>query len=174
MLSRKAQLPSSLPQLSWLAEAPYRCPDERWVKHVSVWSSALPRLQHPRETSCSRASPGSWLAPCQWQPGNTSPLARSLTPRELIREARLLDDPEFEEEELAQIYVERGVEVDLARKVAVQLMAKDSLGAHARAELGISEITTARPVQAALTSAATFSVVQLRLSLLFYYHHLTY
>jgi VIT1/CCC1 family predicted Fe2+/Mn2+ transporter len=69
-----------------------------------------------------------------------------------------LDDPEFEEEELAQIYVERGVEVDLARKVAVQLMAKDSLGAHARDELGISEITTARPVQAALTSAATFSV----------------
>ena len=50
-----------------------------------------------------------------------------------------MDDPEFEEEELAQIYVERGVEVDLARKVAVQLMAKDSLGAHARDELGISE-----------------------------------
>jgi VIT1/CCC1 family predicted Fe2+/Mn2+ transporter len=78
---------------------------------------------------------------------------------DLAREKReLLDDPEFEKEELAQIYVERGVEVDLARKVAVQLMAKDSLGAHARDELGISEITTARPVQAALTSAATFSV----------------
>jgi VIT1/CCC1 family predicted Fe2+/Mn2+ transporter len=64
----------------------------------------------------------------------------------------------FEREELAQIYVKRGVEVDLARKVADQLMAKDALGAHARDELGISEISTARPVQAALTSAATFAV----------------
>ena len=64
----------------------------------------------------------------------------------------------FEEEELAQIYVQRGVETDLARQVARQLMAKDALGAHARDELGISEITTARPIQAALTSAATFSV----------------
>ena len=64
----------------------------------------------------------------------------------------------FEREELAQIYVKRGVEVDVARKVAEQLMAKDALGAHARDELGISEITSARPVQAALTSAATFAV----------------
>ena len=51
----------------------------------------------------------------------------------------------------------RGVEPDLARQVARQLMAKDALGAHARDELGISEITTARPLQAALTSAATFA-----------------
>jgi vacuolar iron transporter family protein len=64
----------------------------------------------------------------------------------------------FEQEELAQIYVQRGVETDLARQVARQLMAKDALGAHARDELGISEITTARPIQAAFTSAATFSV----------------
>ena len=64
----------------------------------------------------------------------------------------------FEQEELAQIYVQRGVEAGLARQVAQQLMAKDALGAHARDELGISEITTARPVQAALTSAATFAV----------------
>jgi VIT1/CCC1 family predicted Fe2+/Mn2+ transporter len=64
----------------------------------------------------------------------------------------------FEEEELAQIYVQRGVETNLARQVAQQLMAKDALGAHARDELGISEITTARPIQAAFTSAATFSV----------------
>ena len=64
----------------------------------------------------------------------------------------------FEHEELAQIYVQRGVETGLARQVAQQLMAKDALGAHARDELGISEITTARPVQAALTSAATFAV----------------
>jgi len=66
--------------------------------------------------------------------------------------------PEFEREELAQIYVARGLDSDLAHKVADQLMAKDALGAHARDELGISDVTTAKPIQAALTSAATFSV----------------
>ncbi len=78
---------------------------------------------------------------------------------DLARErAELTDNIEFEREELAQIYVGRGLDIDLARKVSDQLMAKDALGAHARDELGISEITTARPVQAALTSAATFAV----------------
>ncbi len=78
---------------------------------------------------------------------------------DLAREKReLADDPVFEREELAQVYVARGVEPELAREVAKQLMTKDALGAHARDELGISEITTARPVQAALASAATFSV----------------
>jgi vacuolar iron transporter family protein len=78
---------------------------------------------------------------------------------DLARESgELTDNIEFEREELAQIYVKRGLDVDLARKVCDQLMAKDALGAHARDELGISEITTARPVQAALTSAATFAV----------------
>jgi VIT1/CCC1 family predicted Fe2+/Mn2+ transporter len=77
---------------------------------------------------------------------------------ELSRERQELSgDIAGEREELAQIYVKRGIEPDLARKVALQLMAKDALGAHARDELGISEITTARPVQAALTSAATFA-----------------
>ena len=78
---------------------------------------------------------------------------------DLARERKeLKKNPEFELEELAEIYVKRGVDKTLARKVARQLMAKDALGAHARDELGISEITTARPVQAALTSAASFSV----------------
>ena len=78
---------------------------------------------------------------------------------DLAREKReLADDPVFEREELAQVYVARGVEAALAHEVAGQLMARDALGAHARDELGISEITTARPVQAALASAATFSV----------------
>lgn len=72
--------------------------------------------------------------------------------------AELRDQPEFEIEELANIYVGRGLKPDLAREVAIQLMAKDALGAHARDELGISEITTARPVQAALASAATFAL----------------
>ena len=77
---------------------------------------------------------------------------------DLARERReLANDPESEKRELAKIYVSRGVEPGLARQIAEQLMAKDALGAHARDELGISEITTARPVQAALTSAATFS-----------------
>jgi VIT1/CCC1 family predicted Fe2+/Mn2+ transporter len=78
---------------------------------------------------------------------------------DLARERQeLSDNIGFEREELAQIYVKRGLEHELAVKVADQLMAKDALGAHARDELGISEISTARPVQAALTSAATFSV----------------
>jgi VIT1/CCC1 family predicted Fe2+/Mn2+ transporter len=77
---------------------------------------------------------------------------------ELSRErAELSSDIAGEREELAQIYVKRGVAPELARQVAVQLMAKDALGAHARDELGISDITVARPVQAALTSAATFA-----------------
>jgi VIT1/CCC1 family predicted Fe2+/Mn2+ transporter len=78
---------------------------------------------------------------------------------DLAREGKeLSENIEFEREELAKIYVKRGVDYSLARTVADQLMAKDALGAHARDELGISEITTARPVQAALTSAATFAV----------------
>lgn len=78
---------------------------------------------------------------------------------DLSRErAELAAQPQFEREELARIYIERGVDPDLAQTVADQLMAKDALGAHARDELGISEVTTARPIQAALTSAATFAV----------------
>ncbi|MGF3026185.1 VIT1/CCC1 transporter family protein [Methylobacterium aquaticum] len=77
---------------------------------------------------------------------------------DLARERReLADDPAGEKEELARIYVDRGLDRTLALQVAEQLMAKDALGAHARDELGISDFTTARPVQAALTSAATFS-----------------
>jgi len=66
-------------------------------------------------------------------------------------------DSEHEHRELAAIYVSRGLEPALARQVAEQLMAKDALGAHARDELGITEHATARPVQAAFTSAATFA-----------------
>ena len=78
---------------------------------------------------------------------------------DLARERKeLSENVGFEHEELADIYVKRGVDPELARQVADQLMAKDALMAHARDELGISEITTARPVQAALTSAATFAV----------------
>jgi vacuolar iron transporter family protein len=77
---------------------------------------------------------------------------------DLARERKeLAMQPEFELEELTQIYAARGVEPSLARQVATQLMAKDALGAHARDELGISDVTAARPVQAALTSAATFA-----------------
>ncbi len=77
---------------------------------------------------------------------------------DLSRESKeLSESPEAEHNELAEIYVKRGVEPELARQVAQQLMAKDALAAHARDELGMSEITAARPVQAALTSAAMFS-----------------
>lgn len=69
----------------------------------------------------------------------------------------LVASPDFEAEELAHIYVSRGVEAELAREVAQQLMTADALGAHARDELGISEANTANPIQAAFASALTFS-----------------
>ncbi len=78
---------------------------------------------------------------------------------DLERERKeLAADSEHEHRELAAIYVQRGLEPQLAKQVAEQLMAKDALGAHARDELGISEMAAARPLQAALTSAATFAV----------------
>ena len=78
---------------------------------------------------------------------------------DLARERRELETvPEAEGDELAGIYVQRGLDPELARQVARQLMAKDALQAHARDELGIHAATQARPVQAALASAATFSV----------------
>jgi len=78
---------------------------------------------------------------------------------DLARErSELQQQPAAEEDELAAIYVQRGLETALARTVAQQLMAHDALGAHARDELGFSEMASARPLQAALASAATFSV----------------
>ncbi len=78
---------------------------------------------------------------------------------DLARESEeLRTQPEFEHQELADIYVNRGLDPDLARQVADQLMAKDALAAHARDELGISEAVQSRPVQAALSSAAAFTV----------------
>lgn len=77
---------------------------------------------------------------------------------DLARErAELANDPEFEHRELAAIYRRRGLDEETADKVATQLMAQDALAAHARDELSINHITTARPVQAAFTSAATFT-----------------
>lgn len=78
---------------------------------------------------------------------------------DIARETReLAEQPEAERRELAGIYEQRGLDPALALQVADQLMAHDSLAAHARDELGISEFTTARPIQAALTSAVTFSL----------------
>lgn len=78
---------------------------------------------------------------------------------DLDRERReLAHDFEAETAELARIYVDRGLQSKLAEEVARQLMAKDATVAHARDELGVSEISTARPLQAAFTSAATFAV----------------
>lgn len=78
---------------------------------------------------------------------------------DLLREhAEIEADPVAEQRELTAIYVHRGLEPDLAHQVAEQLMAHDALGAHARDELGISEMFSARPTQAALASAASFAV----------------
>lgn len=78
---------------------------------------------------------------------------------DLERERRELEeDVEYEHRELAEIYEQRGLEPELARQVAEQLMAHDALAAHARDELGITKIHSARPTQAAITSAITFSL----------------
>lgn len=70
----------------------------------------------------------------------------------------LATQPELELQELSSIYMGRGLTPELATQVAAQLMAHDALGAHARDELGMSDVVSARPVQAALTSAASFAV----------------
>jgi len=75
-----------------------------------------------------------------------------------LERRELATQPEAEEEELTAIYVRRGLDRDLARNVAQQLMAKDALAAHARDELGLVDQSAARPLQAALASAATFSI----------------
>jgi len=78
---------------------------------------------------------------------------------DLNRERKELEEDHHKELcELQSIYIARGVNPDLALQVAGQLMAHDALGAHARDELGLTEITSARPIQAALTSALTFSI----------------
>jgi VIT1/CCC1 family predicted Fe2+/Mn2+ transporter len=78
---------------------------------------------------------------------------------DLARErAELASQPDVERDELAKIYVERGLDRELADQVARALTAHDALGAHARDELGISDVHTARPVQAAFASAGTFAV----------------
>jgi VIT1/CCC1 family predicted Fe2+/Mn2+ transporter len=78
---------------------------------------------------------------------------------DITRERReLRDEPESERRELAAIYLRRGLDQALARQVAEQLMTRDALAAHARDELGISGTTAARPVEAALTSAASFAI----------------
>jgi VIT1/CCC1 family predicted Fe2+/Mn2+ transporter len=77
---------------------------------------------------------------------------------DIARERReLATEPDEERAELANIYVERGLTAALADQVAEQMMAKDALAAHMRDELGLSEMLSARPVQAALTSALTFA-----------------
>ena len=71
--------------------------------------------------------------------------------------AELERDPEFEHEELTRIYVARGVDRQTAELVATQMMANDAVAAHARDELGLSEVHAARPLQAAMASALTFT-----------------
>ncbi len=78
---------------------------------------------------------------------------------DLERERKELEtDFESETRELTNIYVQRGLDEELAQQVSIQLMAKDALSTHAREELGISEIVSAKPIQAAFASAASFAV----------------
>jgi VIT1/CCC1 family predicted Fe2+/Mn2+ transporter len=75
-----------------------------------------------------------------------------------LEKKSLEQDIEFEKDELAKIYEGRGLDAVLAKQVAEKLMAHDALGAHARDEIGISETVSAQPIQAALSSAGTFTV----------------
>lgn len=75
-----------------------------------------------------------------------------------VERRELEEDPVHELDELTGIYVQRGLDPELARKVAQQLTEHDALGAHARDELGITDVFAARPLQAALSSAVTFSI----------------
>lgn len=78
---------------------------------------------------------------------------------DLARERQELEtNHEFEHKELTDIYIKRGLEPSLASQVAEQLMSHDALGAHARDELGLTDVHAARPIQAALASAGTFAV----------------
>jgi VIT1/CCC1 family predicted Fe2+/Mn2+ transporter len=75
-----------------------------------------------------------------------------------LERKHLEDEPEFEMRELSEIYVQRGLQPELAKEVAKQLMEHDALAAHARDELGITETSTANPIQAAIFSAVSFSI----------------
>ena len=105
--------------------------------------------------------PAWWRGPCRWPQASSCRSARNPTPNRPTwqrEREELATQPEFEKRELAAIYVARGLTPELATQVAEQLMAHDALAAHSRDELGLSEAVSARPVQAALTSAATFAV----------------
>lgn len=92
---------------------------------------------------------GEYVSVCSQSDTERADLARERT--------ELATDREAEERELTEIYARRGLPPELARTVALQLMAHDALGAHARDELGIVEMLQARPLQAAFASAATFA-----------------
>jgi VIT1/CCC1 family predicted Fe2+/Mn2+ transporter len=93
---------------------------------------------------------GEYVSVCSQSDTENADLARE--------KVELTTSPEFEQEELAQIYVGRGLDSSLAKQVAEQLMAHDALGSHARDELGITESLKARPIQAAIASAGSFSI----------------
>ena len=112
-------------------------------------------------TSWSRGSPAWWPGRCRWPRANTcrcTPRRTPNRPTSKLERAELKTDDEGERKELTAIYVARGLDPALAEQVAEQLMAHDALGAHARDELGISAAFSARPIQAAMASAACFAV----------------
>src|SRR4029453_3864512 len=115
-----------------------------------VSSSVLQPRVPAEATSWSLALPAWGPGGCRWWRGGAHPGAAGAP--------EPATDPAGEEDELAGIYVERGVEPSMARIVAQQLMARDALKAHGRDELGMLDQLNARPLQAALASAGTFAV----------------
>ena len=122
------------------------------------WSAS--RRPRPVGRLCSSQGwPASSRAPRPWRPASTSRSQADTERADLERErGELATNRPAEQEELAAIYVERGLSPALAQQVAREFMAKDALAAHGRDELGIVAALRARPVQAALTSALTFAV----------------
>ncbi|MEZ5676503.1 MAG: VIT1/CCC1 transporter family protein [Thalassovita sp.] len=146
-------------RIGWLRAAVLGA-GERTCVDRKVWSSALP--WPGRKTQLLIAGLAGLVAGAMstWPADDTSRSVPRLTPSKptLSASRELAETPEAELEELTRIYVDRGLDRDLAEKVAHQLTERDALGSHARDELGISETVMARPIQAALVSALTFAV----------------
>ena len=134
-------------RIGWLRAAVWARTTASYRRPAS--SSASRRPMRPATTSWSPASPGWSPGRCRWPPASTSRSAPRRTPNRPTSPANAKNSPTDQSAELAEltaIYVARGLDPSLAKQVAEQLTAHDALAAHARDELGISELVTARPI----------------------------
>ena len=150
----------SVERIGWLRAAVLGANDGL-LSTASLVAGVAGRPGHDLRRPDRRFRRAFWPGPCRWRPASSfrSPRKADTEKADLALERRELEeDPEGELEELTGFYEARGVSRQTAEAVARELTAADALGAHAREELGITDVTTARPLQAALTSAVTFAV----------------